>query len=151
MRDIRNRTNNALRESVSHLASALFRRVVRVHAPVLRRLRMSAVEANVLVVLFVRGSLAIGELQRELGIASATLTEVLDRMEAKELVRRQRSEADRRSLQITPVQWGAARRNAFIDSLLEVEDHALRGLSAAERKELARLLRKAIASTDEEG
>lgn len=53
------------------------------------------------------GQVTIGELAREVSLSQATVTTILDRLEARELVYRQRSEQDKRKVHAHLTQQGA--------------------------------------------
>jgi DNA-binding MarR family transcriptional regulator len=80
------------------------------------------------------------ELAREMAIDAGAVTRMLDRLEAKGLLERVRSEADRRvvHLRLTPAGDAVARKVPFV--LASVNNDFLRGFSEAEWKQLRRLL-----------
>lgn len=86
-----------------------------------------------------RASNAI-ELAREMAIDAGAVTRMLDRLEAKGLIERVRSEADRRvvHLRLTPAGDAVARKVPYV--LASVNNDFLRGFSEAEWKHLRRLL-----------
>lgn len=49
----------------------------------------------------VSGSMTIGEISKKVGLSQATVTEIIDRLERKELVARERSTADRRRVNVS--------------------------------------------------
>jgi DNA-binding MarR family transcriptional regulator len=80
------------------------------------------------------------ELAREMDIDAGAVTRMLDRLEAKGLVERVRSEADRRvvHLRLTPAGDHVAKKVPFV--LAAVNNDFLRGFSEADWKQLRRLL-----------
>jgi DNA-binding MarR family transcriptional regulator len=80
------------------------------------------------------------ELAREMDIDAGAVTRMLDRLEAKGLLERVRSEADRRvvHLRLTPAGEAVAKKVPFV--LAAVNNDFLRGFSDAEWKQLRRLL-----------
>jgi DNA-binding MarR family transcriptional regulator len=77
-------------------------------------------------------------------LSSGTLTGAIDRMEAQGMVRRVPSPDDHRAVVIEP--RVPAKKRAQIEATLDDTERALwSGLSAAERKELLRLMDRAIA------
>jgi DNA-binding MarR family transcriptional regulator len=86
-----------------------------------------------------RASNAI-ELAREMDIDAGAVTRMLDRLEAKGLLERARSEADRRvvHLRLTAAGEAVAKKVPFV--LAAVNNDFLRGFSEAEWKQLRRLL-----------
>jgi DNA-binding MarR family transcriptional regulator len=109
--------------------------------PVARELGITRAEAHVLVQLVRHGPTSIAALHREFGTKRSTLTNVLDRLEQRRLVRRELSQGDRRSFTIHLTAKGAApaRRVASIVDELEttvragVNERDLRGLEAVVR------------------
>jgi DNA-binding MarR family transcriptional regulator len=80
------------------------------------------------------------ELAREMDIDAGAITRMLDRLEAKGLIERVRSEADRRvvHLRLTPSGDAVAKKVPFV--LAAVNNEFLRGFSEAEWKQLRRML-----------
>ena len=141
MRDIRKQT---LDVSIAHQLGRAFRGLNRAMSAALRPHGLSAVQASILILLWERGPVPVGELQRSLGLSSSAFSGALDRMEAQGLVKRTLAPRDRRSFLVEPASWSRARKTAVIHSLLEAEDGLLGALDAKERKELLRLLRKTV-------
>lgn len=137
-----------MRESISNQVGRLFRHVARVHNRAVARFELSAVQANILAILWSEGPMNIGELQAELALGSSTLTGAVDRMERAGLVRRAAAAGDRRAVRVEPVAWPARRREALRDAFVATEDACYGELSASERRELLRLLGKAITSIE---
>lgn len=54
----------------------------------------------------INGPLTIGMLAKEMNLAQATVTSILDRLERKELVRRERSSTDKRKVLACPTEEG---------------------------------------------
>src|SRR5262249_7321073 len=106
------------------------------------------VQANILAILWQEGSLLIGELQAELALGSSTLTGAIDRMERAGLVKRTAVPGDRRAVRIEPVGWPQKKREALAQAFAGTEEAAYSDLTPAERRELLRLLNKAIASIE---
>ena len=134
------------RDSISHLAGTLFRRIARAHARALRVLELSAVHANVLVVLWLDGPSTIGAIQEQLALGSSPRTGAIDRMEAAGLVRREPVPGDRRAWRIVPTAAANKMRAPALAAIAATEQRAFAGLTAAERRQLASLLGKANAS-----
>jgi DNA-binding MarR family transcriptional regulator len=103
-----------------------------------RELGITQAEAHVLVQLARGGATSIATLHREFGTKRSTLTNVLDRLEQRGLVRRELNREDRRSLTISLTRAGApqARRLARAMDLLEarvrdaVTERDVRGVEA---------------------
>ena len=80
------------------------------------------------------------ELAREMDIDAGAVTRMLDRLEAKGLLERARSEADRRvvHLRLTAAGDAVAKKVAYV--LASVNNDFLRGFSEADWRQLRRLL-----------
>jgi DNA-binding MarR family transcriptional regulator len=81
-----------------------------------------------------------------MGIDPSTMVSLIDKLESAGLAKRRPHPQDRRARQVSITPKGRrllqrARKVAF-----EAEDEVLRGLTAAERRELLRLLRRAFSS-----
>lgn len=121
-------------ERAAHLIGAHVERAA-------RGLGITQAEAHVLVHLVRHGSTSIAALHHEFGTKRSTLTNVLDRLEQRGLVRRELSREDRRSFTIHPTATGAAhaRKLAAIVDRLEaavragVSERDLRGVEAVVR------------------
>jgi DNA-binding MarR family transcriptional regulator len=123
----------------------LFRVMARTYNKALVPFEISSVQANILATLWVEGEMTIGELQARLMLGSSTLTGAVDRMEKAQLLKRLPVENDRRAYRLAPVTWSARKAEGLMETLATTEDECFRGLTAAERKELSRLLGKALA------
>lgn len=82
-------------------------------------------------------TLEIGErlIERTPGI-----TRLLDRLESKGLIRRQRSKTDRRLVECSITPGGLALIAGLDDAVDRADDSAVQGLSVSEQRELVRLL-----------
>jgi DNA-binding MarR family transcriptional regulator len=76
----------------------------------------------------------------EVSCDGGTLTGVLDRLEAKGLIRRERCAADRRAVRIYLTPSGRALEPPLMEILKTINDQALEGLDVEERAQLIRLL-----------
>ncbi|MGQ4649926.1 MarR family transcriptional regulator [Lyngbya aestuarii] len=85
----------------------------------------------------------IGERLQQVG---GTLTGVLDRMEQRKLIRRERDARDRRIWRIWLTDDGKQLQEELPPIALELREHAFQGLSAAEREQFSELLDRAIAN-----
>src|SRR3954471_11189583 len=144
MRDSRTR-DSRLRDSAPNQLGKLFRVMARTYNKALAPFEISSVQAHILATLWVEGEMTIGELQARLMLGSSTLTGAVDRMERAQLLKRMPVENDRRAYRLAPVTWPARKAEGLMETLSKTEDECFRGLTAAERKELSRLLGKALA------
>jgi DNA-binding MarR family transcriptional regulator len=113
----------------------------------LEQVGLSHGEFKVLIRL-VRGPRSPGDIARELLVSTGTMTNRLDKLEAGGLIRRQPDPADRRGvlLEVTPA--GRRTLDRYIEAQAGRERDLLSGLTAAERRDLADLLRKVLTSIE---
>jgi DNA-binding MarR family transcriptional regulator len=90
------------------------------------------------------------ELYRSLMISSGGLTDRLNRLESRGLIRRAAAEGDARSLPVELTKDGRKCAEATFRKDMQVEAELLCGLTKAEQKSLEDLLRKLVLSLDEE-
>ena len=88
--------------------------------------------------------LSPGELTRQTLSTSATMTNRIDRLEAKGLVKRQPNAADRRGVRVRLSPQGRTRVSAALADLLAVERTLLADLEPAARAALADSLRRLL-------
>ena len=132
-----------LRASLGNALVRLFRLVNRMHNRALATHGLSAEQAHILSVLWVLGPMTMGQLQRQVALSSGTLTGAIDRMEREGLVARGPSPEDRRAVVLEP--RVGKRKRTQIEASIEATDAACWcGLSATDRKDLLRLLERAI-------
>lgn len=96
-------------------------------------LGVSQGEAHVLALLVDGREHAVGELQRGLGHRPSTLSGILDRLEARALIRRALNGADRRSFLISLTSRGRVAARTVVAALRDVERDALASVSARDR------------------
>lgn len=87
---------------------------------------------------------AIGELANRVLMKQPTLTKILDRMEQENLVRRQHSKADRRSVKVVITPEGREKVAELLRQAKEHERAVLKEYSAEEEEILKRVLRTLI-------
>ena len=92
--------------------------------------------------------LSPGALLRATLVTSGTMTNRIDRLEDKGLVRRRRDPQDKRGVLVTLTAAGQSRVDAALADLLEAEHALLAGLPETSRHTLAGLLRVLLAPLD---
>ena len=137
-----------LRNSISNALVRLFRQTNRIHNQALKDTGLSAVQAHILVILWLKGPLTIGELQGIVSLGGSTLTGAIDRMEKAGLARRMPVSGDRRAFRLEPADWDQPRKEQVFDALAAAEEACFAGLTSEEREELLRLLVKATTALD---
>jgi len=119
---------------------------------VYRRYQIDAGEYDVLAALRRSGPdyrLTPTELYRSVLVTSATMTERLDRLQRRKLIRRRPAARDRRSIQVELTADGRALIEQAITDLLSAEANLLDGLPPEDRTALAALLGKLAASLEQ--
>jgi DNA-binding MarR family transcriptional regulator len=86
------------------------------------------------------------ELGTAMGVDPSTMVSLIDEREAKGLAKRQPHATDRRARAVVLTAKGRRLRERGREMAAQVEDEVLGGLSAADRRELIRLLRLAYSS-----
>ena len=102
------------------------------------------------ILMYLRDGLAINakEICSQLRHDSGAVTRVIDQLEARDFVRRERSVNDRREVKLTLTDAGRETVESLIPTVVDRLNHMLRDFSAAEVAELTRLLAKFISGFD---
>lgn len=100
----------------------------------------------VLCCLWEEDGLAISSIAEKLQQVGGTLTGVLDRMEQRGLVRRERDQHDRRVWRIWLTDAGRELETILPPIALEVRETAMQGIAPADRDRLSALIDQAIAN-----
>jgi DNA-binding MarR family transcriptional regulator len=133
-------------DSISNILGKVFRVMVREHNRDQKPHGVSAVQGQILTTLWAEGPMTIGALQAAQALGSSTLTGALDRMEKAKQLKRTPVAGDRRVYLIEPAKWTPARKRAVLDTAVATDARLFKELTTTERRELARLLTKALAS-----
>jgi DNA-binding MarR family transcriptional regulator len=135
---------------VAEFAGQLFFRLWRAShtriAAALESVGLTPASFGLLNVLGAREGAMQQELGSALGIDSSTMVSLIDELEARGLAKRQPHPKDRRARAVVLTAKGRRLRERGRRMASQVEDEVLGGLSAADRRELLRLLRLAHAS-----
>ncbi|MDO5672050.1 MAG: MarR family transcriptional regulator [Actinomycetaceae bacterium] len=86
-------------------------------------------------------SLTPGKLMAASLVSSGTMTNRIDRLELKRLVKRSPAPDDRRAVLVTLTREGLGRVDSALETLLNAEAALLRDLNAGDKASLARMLR----------
>jgi DNA-binding MarR family transcriptional regulator len=105
-------------------------------------LDLRPVEFTILQLVNENGDITPGRLAKGLGMTAPGITIWLDRLESRELVRRERSQTDRRAQNVSVTERGKKLVTQALKNLLEGERVMLHGLSEGERTMLLELLQK---------
>jgi DNA-binding MarR family transcriptional regulator len=105
-------------------------------------LNITPVQALVLGFLRDEDRITSGELGKRTELDSATLTGIIDRLEAAELIERRGNPADRRSIHVHLTERGRFLGTEAVRLIAEANVEFLKMLTEKERGELRRLIRK---------
>lgn len=86
------------------------------------------------------------DLEKALQLSNPTIVSILNRLEAKELIRRVPSDSDRRMRYIETTEKCKELRSDIYDGMYKNEEQLLTGLSEEDKAELERLLKKLLAN-----
>jgi MarR family transcriptional regulator, lower aerobic nicotinate degradation pathway regulator len=86
------------------------------------------------------------EIGSAMGIDPSTMVSLIDQLEAAGLAERRPRPTDRRAREVAITPKGRRVLKQARELAMQVEDHVLRGLSGAERRQLLALLRRALDS-----
>ena len=99
---------------------AAARKVTGLYTPHLKELGLTYTQYIVMLVLWERDGLSLGEIGDRLCLDSGTLTPLCKKLEAEGLIERRRSEEDERSVRITLTESGAALKERAAEIPLKV-------------------------------
>jgi DNA-binding MarR family transcriptional regulator len=135
---------------VTEFAGQLFFRLWRVShvraADVLGQVGLTPALFALLNVIAAREGAIQQELGSAMGIDRSTMVSLIDQLEGAGLAKRRPSATDRRAREVAITPKGRRLLQRARQSVLETEDEVLAGLTAEERTELERLLRRALDS-----
>jgi MarR family 2-MHQ and catechol resistance regulon transcriptional repressor len=106
------------------------------------RHELSPGEFAILEVLYHKGPLLLGEVQRKILASSGGVTYLVDRLEREGLVERRACPTDRRARYAALTSKGAAAMERIFPAHAAALERALSGLDAAEQEQAIELLRK---------
>ncbi len=132
---------------------SLYRTFLRQATTALQPLQLELHEYDVLAALRRQGKpyeLAASALAAETGLSTGAMTNRVDKLEQRKLVRRRADKTDRRGVNVSLTANGVRMIDAAIGLRLDAADKSLASLGAAERKRLAALLRKVVLASERE-
>ena len=101
-------------------------------------------QGRILYVLWSQDAIAIRDLAQKTGLANATLTSMLDRMETQELVRRMPDKTDRRKILIALTDKARSLRDAYEDVSRRMSDLYYQNFSDEEAAQLEGYLHRML-------
>lgn len=139
---------------IDPLAEGIVSRIDKANRYILRGFRDSLGQAdltkeewNVLMALH-DATRSHGWLSRELGVSTGAMTNRLDKLEERGLVRRARDPADRRGVLLELTGKGRSRLDDYINAGSSRDRELLAGLTESDKQTLDRLLAKLLASLE---
>jgi DNA-binding MarR family transcriptional regulator len=87
-------------------------------------------------------------LTQDAGSDGGTVTGILDRLESRQLIRRERSTKDRRTVLIWLTPQGRALQEPLMKIMMAINEQALAGLSVEEKRQLKLALDKVVSNLD---
>ena len=131
-------------QSLGYLARYAHRAFVKALAGELERHGILTAHWSVLRILWDIEGLTQVELAERMRVEKASLTGVLDAMERRGLIIRERNTDDRRKINITPTAQGRRLKAQLLPHAAKINRKATRGMTEPETLELRRLLAKLI-------
>lgn len=113
-----------------------------------RQFGLTVAQLNVLWIIGTEGTIAIGKLARHASVSSATVTSIVDRLEAHELVTRTRSSQDKRQVDVSMTDAGLATLESGPQPFDEHFRSQLRALPGWQRTELLSTMQRIAAMMD---
>ncbi|WFF38650.1 MarR family transcriptional regulator [Moraxella nasibovis] len=101
---------------------AISKEIVRRYSPFLDELDLTYPQYLVMLSLWEFGEQSVGEIGEKLHLDSGTLTPLLKRLQAKDLITRTRSQTDERTVMITPTNQGRALEHKAVDIPTKMAD-----------------------------
>ena len=140
---------SAARDADSSVPLRLWVVLARAYGAVERRIELdvarhdlTGMEFGILEVLYHKGPLLLGEIQRKVLVTSGGITYLVDRLVEKGLVKREECPEDRRARYAVLTPAGAALIARIFPEHAEAIDRALSGLTKKEQAEATKLLRR---------
>ena len=109
----------------------------------------NASQGRILYVLWQQDGVPINELSKETGFAITTLTGMLDRMEAANLIRRDRGDKDRRKILIYLTEGAKVLEKDYNEVTEEVSNIYYKGFSEKEIQQFEAYLRRVLYNVEE--
>ena len=155
MRNMRTRTDKEphdvgfdLQQSLGFLVAQLAKKMTAQFNARLAGHGLTTTQWGVLACLWGEDGLTQHEVSSRAGIDAPTLTEMLQRMTARGLVRRERDPDNNRYQRVYLISHDPALRDTIAGLAAGVNDRALAGFSATDRAQLTALLQRALANLD---
>jgi len=149
--DVSHGTSPSTDPEVAEFAGQLFFRLWRASIRASRRRSSRSASRRplfgVLNLLGAREGVIQQEIGAAMGIDPSTMVSLIDQLESAGLAKRRPHPTDRRAREVTITAKGRRLLERGRQMTMQVEDEVLRGLNAAERRELLTLLRRALSAS----
>ncbi|TLX54320.1 MarR family transcriptional regulator [Stutzerimonas nosocomialis] len=142
------RNNYPVEQSLGHLIALINQLKDRILERHLSDHELTAAQFKVVLLMSRRFASTPAELCRALSLDSGAMTRMFDRLEAKDLLRRERSSTDRRQVQLVLTERGQALGERVPEIAADAMNELTECLSAAEVGEFQRLLTKMLGAAD---
>ena len=106
-------------------------------------------QGRILYILWQKNGVPISELSKETGLATTTLTSMLDRMEAANLVYRDRGDKDRRKILIFLTEEAKGLEREYNEVSEEISNIYYKGFSRAEIEQLESYLHRVLKNVED--
>lgn len=137
------------RMQVGRLIKLIFGSLVRGIDTRMQPLELTAMQWEPLLLLALGRADTVAVLARECGVDCGAMTRMLDRLEQKQLLRRRRSETDRRVVHLTLTDKGQELARQIPVIVRDELQHHLEGFSAGELGQLVALLTRMLGNVTE--
>lgn len=135
-------------ESTSGLTKKVASLFVRLSNQYLKKRGITHAYTPFLVQLWVKDGQTQAELHRKIGIEQPAAVRTLDRMERDQLIKRVRSETDRREVKISLTPKAQRLQEGVISCAMMINEEAAKGLSKNDKDMLHQLLKKVVANLE---
>lgn len=136
--------NYSREESIGYLLGAAKARVVSALDGEMLEAPITATQWGIMVHILEGNTKTAADLCRNLSCDTGSMTRMIDRLEERGLVRRERSTEDRRVVNIVPTEAGRSLPQELLPTVVKVLNHSLRGFSAEELEQFKGYLRRFI-------
>jgi len=130
-----------LTQCINYLLTTAQHRVFQEMSARLEPFDVTPVQYGVMYCLWMKHKTKPKEIAAELQLENSTISGVLERMEKKELIKRQVSKEDRRFIEVTLTEKGKALKDPILETVEEVNRDVLAIMSEKEQEELKDSLR----------
>jgi DNA-binding MarR family transcriptional regulator len=131
-------------ESIGYLLGAAKARLVSALDGEMAEAPITATQWGILLQIIEGNAKTAADLCRNLSCDTGSMTRMLDRLEEKGLIRRERSTEDRRVVNIVPTEAGRSLPKELLPTVVKILNHSLRGFTADELEQFKGYLRRCI-------